>query len=97
MPSYTITVENNNSVSDYDNVSKNTKLTKLNQNTKVSVNCKAQESKNILPETKKSKKLTSKSNKQRPVSINEYEINKNSRYIINHALPIENDNGIVIL
>ena len=33
MPSYTITVENNNSVSDYENVSKNTKLTKLNQNT----------------------------------------------------------------
>jgi hypothetical protein len=36
MPSYTITVENNNTISDYEN-SKNTKLTKLNQNTKVTL------------------------------------------------------------
>ena len=48
-----------------------------------------------MAESKKAKKITSKSNKHRPISINEFEINKNSRYVINHALPKENDNGIV--
>lgn len=63
MPSYTITVEHNNSISDYENISKNTKLTKLNQASK--------DSKKMLPfdlYKKTNKKQSSKSYKQRPVS-----------------------------
>jgi hypothetical protein len=71
MPSYTITVENNNSISDNENASKNTKLTKLNQNSK--------DSKKMLPFNlyKKKTKQNSKSSKQRPVSsINESQNSK---------------------
>jgi len=83
MPSYTITIEHNNSVSENDNnASKNTKLTKLNQNAK---------EKNVSPFSmnKKNKKQTAKSTKQRPLSINIAETKSTN-------LLKENDNEIFI-